>query len=348
MKLNINITDPLSFPAWDSLILSCPGHSVFHSSAWARVLCEAYHYTPIYFTVIDQDELAALVPLMEIRSLLTGRRGVSLPFSDYCNPIIREGISLYELLDQVIAHGKKYKWDSLELRGGEKYFYNITPSVYYFRHTLNLSQDEEQIFRGFRDSTRRNIKKAISEGVNVQRSNSFESVKAFYQLNCITRKEHGLPPQPFYFFEKIYTHIISKDHGFVVLASYKKNIIAGSIFFHAGDQAMYKYGASDKKFQHLRANNLVMWEAVKWYGKAGYRNFCFGRTEPENQGLRQFKNGWGTREDIIKYYTYDLKNDTFKDKDNGQNNHMFYNKVFKRCPVSALRIVGSLLYRHIG
>jgi hypothetical protein len=348
MKTNVNIIDPLSFSDWDSLVLSDPSHSIFHSSSWARVLCETYHYMPVYFAVLDQDDLVALLPFMEIRSILTGKRGVSLPFSDNCDPIIKKGSTFHELFAQVVAHGKKYKWGSLELRGGDKHLNNTTFSAYYFRHNLTLSQDEEQIFKRFRDSTKRNIKKALAEGVEVKRCSSFEAIKAFYQLNCVTRRDHGLPPQPYYFFKKIYTHIISKDRGFVVLASYKNKIIAGAVFFHSGDQAMYKYGASDKKFQHLRANNLVMWEAVKWYGTTGYRNLCFGRTEPENQGLRQFKNGWGTQEDIIYYYTYDLKSNTFKGGVKRQSAQAFYNKVFKRFPIPVLRIVGSLLYRHIG
>jgi lipid II:glycine glycyltransferase (peptidoglycan interpeptide bridge formation enzyme) len=107
----------------------------------------------------------------------------------------------------------------------------------------------------------------------------------------MTRKEHGLPPQPFHFFKKIHDHIISKNLGVVVLASFDRENVAGAIYFHIGEKAVFKYGASDKKFQHLRANNLVMWEAIKWYSQNGYRSLCFGRTEPENQGLLQFKSG---------------------------------------------------------
>ena len=47
-----------------------------------------------------------------------------------------------------------------------------------------------------------NIKKALKEGVEVQLHNSFESVKSFFKLNCMTRKRHGLPPQPFKFFNR--------------------------------------------------------------------------------------------------------------------------------------------------
>jgi len=61
------------------------------------------------------------------------------------------------------------------------------------------------------------------------------------------KKEHGLPPSHFVFRKKSIPHYFKRS-WFVVLASYKKKIIAGSIFIHAGGPAMYKYGASDKSF----------------------------------------------------------------------------------------------------
>jgi len=45
-----------------------------------------------------------------------------------------------------------------------------------------------------------------------------------------------------------------------VLASLNGKNIAGVICFHFGDRVIYKYGASDKDYQHLRVNNLVMWK----------------------------------------------------------------------------------------
>lgn len=62
-----------------------------------------------------------------------------------------------------------------------------------------------------------------------------------------------------------------------MLASFKGTIIAGAIYFHFGEKAVYKYGASDVKYQQLRPNNLVMWEAIRLYCQNGYKSFCFGR-----------------------------------------------------------------------
>jgi lipid II:glycine glycyltransferase (peptidoglycan interpeptide bridge formation enzyme) len=175
---------------------------------------------------------------------------------------------------------------------------------------------------------------------------SVESVREFYRLNCLTRREHGLPPQPYYFFKKIYEHIISKNLGIVVLAEYKNKNIAGAVYFHFGDKAIYKYGASEKKYQHLRANNLVMWKAIKWHSQNGYKSFCFGRTEPENKGLKQFKSGWGAKESRIFYYIYDLSKGAFVQ--NSSRVTGFHNKIFSHMPIPLLKMSGSLLYKHMG
>jgi hypothetical protein len=344
--VELNIINPLEYPGWDELVLTNENYSFFHSSSWARVLCESYKYKPIYFTSISNGELSALMPVMEVRSPLTGRRGVSLPFTDYCQPIASDKSHFQEIIDNLVVYGKKAKWKYIEWRGGESYFQDKIHSSFYYGHTLDLTQNEQELLSGFRSSTKRNIKKAIKEGVNIKISNSLESIKAFYRLNCITRKHHGLPPQPYYFFKKIYEHIISKKKGFVVLASFQERAISGAIYFHFRKKAIYKYGASDFSYQHLRPNNLVMWEAIKWCSKNGYRTFDFGRTEPENKGLLQFKQGWGTNENIIKYYKYNFKKASFMSERSKVTG--FHNRVFNVTPLTVLKVIGSMLYKHTG
>ncbi len=346
MNILLKIINPLEYKNWDELVLSKPGHSIFHSLAWAKVLHQTYGYIPYYFALIEKNELKVLIPAMEVHGIIAQRRGVSLPFSDYCEPIINKHIEFIDVLDSILRLGKKYKWRSIEFRDGSHFQQDIVPSSYFYRHTLSLSGNEDQIFSKFRSSTKRNIKKAIREGVQIEIHNSFESIKDYYQLHCLTRKKHGLPPQPFGFFANIYDHIITKNSGFVMLAFYNGKKISGGIYFHFGSEAMYKFGASDSRFQHLRANNLVMWEAIKWFARKGFKNFCFGKTEPENDGLLQYKRGWGTKESVIKYYKYDLEENKYIISD--QKLKGFHNKIFSRIPISLLKMSGSLFYKYMG
>ena len=416
--MSIQILDPRTCSSWDEMILRTPGGSLFHSSAWAHVLSESYGYTPLYFAFPENDRFKVLIPMMEVDSLLTGRRGVSLPFTDYCDPLLDGALSFQELFSQMVEYGKKRKWKYIELRGGSdlvprfltgtekraasndsfspqtsilapgsdgpqssilvpgsssfspqppeapgllleprtsnlepvprvpRSSYPVPIFITYLGHTLDLTKGEKKIFSGFRDSTRRNVKKAIAQGVEVKMSNEPEAIREFYRLNCVTRREHGLPPQPYHFFQKVYDHIISRRLGFVALASHHGRNIAGTIFFNFGDKAIFKYGASDIKFQDLRATNVVMWEGIRWFCSNGYRSFCFGRTQLGNGGLKQFKSGWSPVEHQIRYFRYNLAEEAFVPcKTKGAP---IYTGLFRQLPNPMLKGIGSLFYRHMG
>lgn len=346
MACDIEIINPIQHHSWNDMLLTSRDYSFFHSSNWAAVLHESYNYVPLYFTLSEPRQLKALIPLMEIRSVLTGKRAVSLPFSDYCEPIFTEVNCAQKLKDAIQNYAAKARWKYIEMRGGEELANTQTASITFYKHTLKLSNNEKQTLLNFRDSTKRNIKKAIKENVTIEITKSLKLLGEFYRLNCLTRKNHGLPPQPLHFFEKIYEHIITKNLGVIVSAKFQGQVIAAAIYFHFGKKAIYKYGASDKSYQHLRANNLVMWEAIKWYSQKGYKSLCFGRTELNHTGLRQFKVGWGTQESLIKYYKYDLLREKYIKND--QKLMSSYHRAVARMPIPLLKLAGSLLYKHMG
>ena len=343
---NLQIINPTTYPNWNELVLSHPKYSFFHSSNWARVLAESYNYNPVYFMAVDEKGLAYLIPFMEIKSFITGKRAVSLPFSDYCEPFIADGYDLQDVMSYIRKWGMKSGWEYVEIRGCEDFIEDVPVSSSYYGHVLNLSRDEEKIFSSFNNSNKRNIRNAVKRGVEIRVSNSLESIKVFYRLNCITRRRHGLPPQPYSFFKNIFAHVISQNHGKVVFANFEDQTIAGAVYFHFGKKVVFKYGASDSAYQHLRANNLVMWKAIKYYCNRGYEQLFFGRTDLEHEGLRQFKSGWGAEENIIKYYKLDIQKDIFVKTKSGISD--FKKSILGKMPVPVLKYIGSMLYRHTG
>ena len=305
------LINPVEYENWNNLLVSTPGYSFFHTSNWAEVLSRSYSYTPVYLCAKEQNKFTSLLPVMEVDSILTGRRGVCLPFTDACEPLAQNTHQFQKLFDQAVALGKKRKWKYLAIRGGEKYLSAEQPAEFFYGHKLDLAPGQQQLFKNLRDSTQRNIKKAQKENISLTISTSLQSMKEFYRLNTMTRREHGLPPQPFNFFRNLHDLVMKKDLGFIVTASVNNIGIAANVYFKFGNEVIYKYGASDKKFQQLRANNLVMWEAIEWSADQGFKKLCFGRTEPENKGLIQFKVGWGAKAYKIYYYRYDLQKNIF-------------------------------------
>jgi hypothetical protein len=343
--LGFSILNPLDDPEWNDLLFTAGPGTFFHSAAWAKVLVDAYGYTPHYFTSIQKGKLSGLIPVMGIHSYLTGKRGVALPFSDSCEPLADDLEIFDELLKYATAHGRKSGWKYIEIRGGHRFLGKKPSCAQHYVHHLDLTGNEAKISGRFKPSTRRNIRMAEKEGIQVKIERSIESIAAYYKLNCGTRRHHGLPPQPWFFFSKLYEYVIALGKGFVALASYQNKLVAGAIFTVYRDQAIYKYGASDRHYHHLRPNNLVMWEAIRWCCRNAIRRFSFGRTEPENVGLLQYKRNWGSVEEIIPYFRLDVQKGIFVASAGGPKSSY---RLFKKLPQSILRMVGDMLYRHVG
>ena len=68
----LKLVNPLEDADWDARLLSHPGYSFFHSSAWARVMWQTYGYEPVYLTVNDGDRLLASMPVDGSNELVEG------------------------------------------------------------------------------------------------------------------------------------------------------------------------------------------------------------------------------------------------------------------------------------
>jgi len=346
-EIDVGLVDPLSSSEWDREVLSSSESSVFHLAAWARVINLSYGHKPIYFRFVQGGKLAALLPIIEVSSPLTGTRGVSLPFSDFCDPLIFDGsIDASILLEAVNKIALERSWKYFEVRSNLFAQYVTDSPQQYYEHTLDLRLGANRLFAGLEPSVRRAVRKAKERGLEIQISNSWQAVREFYRLHVRTRKRHGLPPQPLSFFHNIYREIISAGYGFVVVAKAAIRPVAAAVFFHSGHKAIYKFGASDAGSQHLRGNNLVMWKAIEHLAGSGFHCLNFGRTDLEDEGLRRFKRSWGTSEQKLGYFRFQVVPGSANNRWFAQG-HGYHTRIFRRLPLFVNRIVGKLVYPHL-
>ena len=344
--MDLRILDPLHDADWDRLVVSHPDGNFFHSAVWAKVLVKTYGHKPFYLAFFRRRQPVALVPIMEIKSPFTGRRGICLPFSDFCCPLIFAEGESGKVLSRMSELARERNWRYFEIRGGRGMLPASAASArQFYGHKVRLSEDSEELFIRFASPVRRAIRKAQKSGLNVQVATTREAVLQFYRLHVKTRRRHGIPPQPLSFFLNIYREAIKRGHGFVVLAGSSAKFIAGAVFLQFGKNAVYKFGASNTSYQEFRGNNLVMWEAIRFLIQRGCQLLHFGRTDIENEGLRQFKMGWGTEEELIEYFKFDIEEKVWDS--NGRDGLGFYNKIFRRLPLVLNRFAGSVIYPHL-
>lgn len=340
------ILSPLDEPGWDSVANFQGEAAAFHGASWAKVLQRTYDHYPVYCVVRDRGQLRAVLPLMEVSSPLTGKRAVSLPFTDECQPLGFTPPEYQRLLHLLVERGKARQWKYLECRGGKDLIGEVSPWSRFYGHTLELKSGESDLFARMDGSVRRAIRKAKGNGVTVTIANTLEAVREYYGLHCQTRRWHGLPPQPWTFFSNIHAEILSKERGFASLAMWGGKAVAGAIFFVSGRKALYKFGASTRRLLPLRGNHLAMWEAIRWLLANGSTCLEFGRTSIPNLGLRRFKLSWGTSERVVDYFRYDFRTRQFA-SGSGSSGEWHW-PILRWMPLPLLRWAGALAYRHLS
>jgi CelD/BcsL family acetyltransferase involved in cellulose biosynthesis len=280
---------------WLPFLASQPEATVFHHPAWSDLLEDAYGHRTQLLVETNGDDIIAGMPLTEIQGAFSERRFVSVPFTDHCPPIATTPSTLAQLTLDLLDWKEAVGVRQLTVHGA----LSPTPGVHLatraVHHQLSLG-DSRRVFESLSGPVRSAIRKAEKQGVEACISRSPADLGTFYKLHTQTRRRLGLPVQPRRFFEAMWKHVVVPGLGFVVLAYCSGQPIAAGLYLAWNKNLIYKFGASDDRYWGLRPNNLVMWTAIDWACRQGYRQLDFGRTEVDNHGLREFKRRWGSIE----------------------------------------------------
>jgi hypothetical protein len=346
--MSVYAFDPLTDRRWPTLVREHPLASVFHTQEWLEALRRTYGYAPAgYTTSPPADRLSNAIVLCEIRSWLTGRRMVSLPFADHCQPLVGEPADQ----DAITAHLRhavdRGGWKYLESRpltsdlpGGR----DMGRASSFCFHSLDLDPALDVLFRRcHKNSIQMMIRRAEREALRCETGTSKAHLRNFYGLLLLTRRRHQLPPQPIRWFRNLLECM--GDRISIYLASKDGRPVAGIVLLRHRDTLVYKYGASDARFHNLGAMPFLFWNAICDAKTNGIRRLDLGRSDSDNAGLITFKDRLGADRSTLTYVRYPVPAEVLA----GPSPHVHMAKrVFASLPDRLLTATGRLLYRHIG
>ena len=338
--------DPISDPAWLALLQRSPSASIFHHPLWLELLRTQYGYEASACCIEDAGEIVAGIPIASIESRLTGRRLVSLPFSDVCPPVVAgdSGDSAIDVLGEALV--EQHRRTGLDLTIHESL--PSAPGAFvrqrFVRHLLQLAPDPSEVENNYSKSqVKRGIKKAQREGLRAERRTDTASLDAFYALHLRTRRKLGVPTQPKRFIQRFET-LCAAGLGFVELILDDGRPVAAAVFLTYNGCVTYKYGASDERALGKRPNNLLFSEVIRWACESGFGTLDFGRTDLDNEGLRAFKRSWGADE-VELSYTYITDHEPSLEP--GLRDRAM-SAAIRHAPPGFSRLIGEALYRHFG
>jgi lipid II:glycine glycyltransferase (peptidoglycan interpeptide bridge formation enzyme) len=168
-------------------------------------------------------------------------------------------------------------------------------------------------------------------------------LRNFYSLLILTRRRHGVPPQPLSWFRNVIAGL--KDKVVIRVALKDGQPVASTITISFKDVMIYKYGCSDSRFNNLGGTALLFWRAIQDAKRSQAVKFDFGRSELNNSGLITFKENWGAISQPLNYLRFSA--DPSQRSSSDWTARVAKN-LFSRMPNALLTATGKLLYRHIG
>lgn len=337
--------DPCTDPRWPRFLDRHPDASIFHSPEWLAALRRTYGYDPVVYTTSRPDsELTNGQPFCRVNSWLTGRRLVSLPFSDHAELLMKAADleSLSQHLQQPTRNtSRKY----VELRPLNAGFAHplFGESSTFLCHRLRLDRNIDRLFRNFHKScVQRKIQRAFRQKLEYADGRSGRLIHQFHYLLLKTHRRHQLPPQPISWFKNLSDCLGERLK--IRIASKDGRPIAAMLTLSFKQSMVYKYGCSDARYHQLGGVAFLFWKAIQEAKMSGFTELDMGRSDLDNPGLITFKERWGAERSTLKYWRYT----TDKTSRSIHRELKTAKKIFTFAPTFALTTAGRLLYRHVG
>jgi CelD/BcsL family acetyltransferase involved in cellulose biosynthesis len=343
--MSIYTLNPLTDSRWPEFLDRHPSASIFHTPGWLTALQRTYGYEPLVLTSSPPGaELTDGIAFCRISSNLQGTRLISLPFSDHCEPLANSDACLQRLLAELGPWQAQMSCRYSELRPLRAIpaaTAGFGPGASFFMHELALQSDAAAVFRGFsKDSIQRKIKRGERENLVCKEGRSKDLIEAFYRLQLLTRRRHGLPPQPMEWFEELARCL---GESMKIRAAFRDGVpIAAIVTLRFKQTMVYKYGSSDAAHHNTGALQLLFWNAIRESIDSGLECFDFGRSDLDNDGLVTFKDRWGATRSLLAYWN----NPPVSGASRNSFIRPLAQSIFQRVPDPLLTVAGRLLYKH--
>ncbi|MBC9715189.1 peptidoglycan bridge formation glycyltransferase FemA/FemB family protein [Streptomyces sp. TRM66268-LWL] len=172
-----------------------------------------------------------------------------------------------------------------------------------FTYEIPLAgRTEDDVLRGMNQQWRRNIKKAVKEGVEVTVGDAADAdLKAFHDLYVHTAERDRFTPRPLSYFATMFAEMSAEapERIRLCLARHRGDLVAATIVVQVGGHSWYLYGASSTEKREVRGSNACQWVMIRDALAAGCDAYDLRGitptldTDDPHVGLIQFKVGTG-------------------------------------------------------
>lgn len=297
--LTVGTLDDTARASWDALVNSTPEGSFYHLYAWKGINERHLGHRCEYLAATRADgAIEGILPLVLVNSRLFGHILCSMPFVNYGGPI---GLSpaVRALLTETAAfRAEALGVDYLELRCASALDTTMPLSLRKVSMTVPLHPDPDTLWKGFTSKHRKNIRRAMKNGLQVK-SGGIELLADFYQVLERSWRSLGTPLYPKEYFHSVLQTFPDKTRIFVCHLHGRPAAVAMIGYSHGTVEGMW--AGVDPELRSLQPNYVLYWELMQASCLAGCQRFHLGRSTA-NSGAEQFKEKWLAEPSQLYWY----------------------------------------------
>lgn len=342
---------------WDDYVKAHPNATPYHLFAWGESVQAAYKHKPLYLLAFKDNTLVGVLPLIQFKKPFAKLALCSLPFCDLGGVLADTREVENRLLDYACDWSQQKGNEVVDLRqsgmtcldekanqsAGEADFAGKK-----VRMLLNLPDNSEQLWDGFKSKLRSQIRKADKNGLAANAGSQMQRVDDFYQVFARNMRDLGSPVHSKQWFESVFQHY--GDNAIIANVYLDDLVIGSGVVLICGDRACIPWASTNSDYNRLAPNMLLYWTLLKHCCDAGIKTFDFGRST-FNEGTYKFKSQWGAKPELLNWHQMNARqkvNECFNQNSNHSKLRTHVENIWRKLPVDVTTFVGPKIRKYIS
>ena len=299
-KLRITELEREDEAAWDAYVRSSPASTFYHQIGWRNVVEKTYKHKPVYLVAKEESEIKGVLPLFLMRSLVFGKKLVSVPFAPYGGVCADNETAERALVEEAKRITKEQGADYLEFRTiSENNTSSLISKSLYVTSILELDTNPAVVLsEKLKRNKRKTIAKSEKRNLTMDWTNKTTDFYAMYAHNM---RDLGSPVHSNEFFENILREL--PDNSKVLTVKRDGKILYAAFYLFYKDTVINSWSSTLDEYRKYYPTDFGIWNAIKYSCENGYKNYDFGRSQEDSTNL-EFKRRWSAEMKPLYYLYY--------------------------------------------
>lgn len=297
--------DENHFKDWNMILQNNNSNTVFQTPEWIRLSLKwSVSNGSLILAYNDSKPVGAYFYYKKPHKYFLSKSSTGIFESPYGGPVIIEGENdkVYDLMIQKLE--RKILISNITVIVPP--FANVQPflrsgfkDVVKETMVLELDKPEEELFAQMHQMKRRNIKKALKNGIQIIHKD-VSGLDEYHSMLVSTYERLNLKaPRSISYYKDVFEALGPKKRILLSIAYLDDKPIASGLFLIYNSNAIFWQGASYQEFMKFGANDLIHWDMIQ-YCKAeelSYYNLLHFHDDQGNEleSLKRFKEGFGAK-----------------------------------------------------